>query len=82
MLFVSLAEHYVEILADKNINQVVENNTWKRLIDNFVVHVKQGTTKQGYLDTIEEAGKLLRQHFPSSPEKDKNMLPDHLIEIS
>lgn len=82
LLFVSVAEHYVEILADKNINLAVEENTWKLLVDNFVVHVKQGDIKQGYLDTIEEAGKLLRQHFPSVPEKDKNELPDHLIEIN
>ena len=81
LLFVSLAEHYVEILADKNINEAVEKNTWGRLVENFVMHVKQDNIKQGYLETIEEAGLLLRQHFPSVPEKDKNELPDHLIEI-
>ncbi len=81
LLFVSVAEHYVEILADKNINDAVEKNTWQSLIDNFISYVKKGAIKQGYLSAIEQAGTLLRQHFPSVPEKDKNELPDHLIEI-
>ncbi len=82
LLFVSVAERYVEILADKNINQAVENNTWERLVESFVAHVKRGEIKQGYLVTIEEAGKLLQQYSPCIPERDKNELPDHLIDIT
>ncbi len=81
LIFVSVAEHYVEVLADKNINDVVEENTWEELITTFISNVKKRNIKQGYLTAIKKAGEILRQHFPSKPEKNFNELSDHLIEL-
>jgi|GEM_PF-198107 len=81
LLFVSVAEHYVELLADKSINDAVAKNTWESLIATFIKHVKSNNIKVGYVKAIEQAGSILRQHFPCVPEKDINELPDHLIEL-
>ncbi len=81
LLFVSVAEHYVEVLADKSINDAVAKNCWNELIDTFVTNVKTQHIKNGYLKAIEQAGSILKLHFPCVPEKDVNELPDHLIEI-
>jgi len=81
LLFVSVDEHFVEVLADKNINDEVTKNTWENLIEAFINNVKTNNIKAGYLIAIEQAGRTLRQHFPCVPEKDINELPDHLIEL-
>ena len=77
LIFVSEAEHYVEIIADQGISQHVSNDEWQKIINSFVEKVKAGKTKQGFLDCIGSCGELLKQYAPASEEK--NELPNHLI---
>ena len=80
LLFVSVAEHYVEIIADKGINARVEARTWDALVQAFVAEVRAGRVTEGFVRTIEACGDLLETHFPAR-EGDRNELPDHLIEL-
>jgi putative membrane protein len=80
LLFVSVAEHYVEIIADKGINERVGAGAWDALVAQFVTHVKQGRVAEGFVRTIEACGDLLEAHFPAG-EGDRNELPDRLIEL-
>lgn len=80
LIFVSVAEHYVEILADKGINDAVPPGAWDGMVTNFVAQVKAGNTSKGFLDTIDACGNFLAKHFPPRPD-DMNELPDVLIEI-
>lgn len=80
LIFVSTAEHYVEILADSGINEKVGADAWQHLVDRFVAHVKQGKTVDGFITTIEACGELLAQHFPDQ-KTNPNELPDHLVEL-
>jgi putative membrane protein len=80
LLFVSVAEHYVEIIADKGINDKVSSDTWDELVKAFVALVRQGRVGDGFVNTIASCGDLLEQHFPAR-EGDRNELPNHLIEL-
>lgn len=80
LLFVSIAEHYVEIIADKGINDVVPNGTWDNIVNNFVFRVKNGQYTEGFITAIETCGDMLEEHFPGQ-ENDTNELPDRLIEL-
>lgn len=80
LIFVSEAEHYVEILADRGISDHVSQTQWQQIVDNFTKHVKAGDTLQGFLDCIHQCGDLLHQHAPYT--KEKNELPNHLILIN
>ena len=80
MLFVSVGEHYVEILADKGIDDKVTQDQWDAVISDFVGAVKAGRTADGFEQAVEACGALLAEHFPAEPGG-KNELPDHLIEI-
>lgn len=80
LLFVSVAEHYVEIIADKGINDCVDKDAWQRLIDDFLAQVKRGAVADGFVTTIEACGELLARHFPAG-EGDRNELPNHLVEL-
>lgn len=80
LLFVSTAEHYVEIIADKGINECVEPGAWAALVQDFVAQVRKGQVADGFVRTIEACGELLETHFPAR-EGDRNELPDHLVEL-
>lgn len=80
MLFVSVAERYVEIIADKGINDAVEPDAWEQVVAAFVARVKAGRISDGFVEAIETCGEYLARHFPLE-EGDRNELPDHLIEI-
>ncbi len=80
LLFVSVAEHYVEILADSGINDRVTPGAWDRVVADFVGAVKQGRVADGFVAAVGACGTLLAEHFPKPPGNE-NELPNHLIEI-
>lgn len=80
LIFVSVAEHYVEILADRAINAKVAQEDWDAIVAGFVAAVKQGRVAEGFEQAVDACGALLAQHFPAAPGE-RNELPDHLIEI-
>lgn len=77
LIFVSEAEHYVEIIADRGISQKVGNSQWQEIVNAFTAQVKAGNTQQGFIACIEQCGELLKQHAPVTGEK--NELPNHLV---
>ena len=80
LLFVSAAEHYVEIIADKGINDVVPVGTWDKIVSDFVTRVKARQYTQGFIAAIEGCGGILAEHFPAQMDN-VNELPNHLIEL-
>ncbi len=80
LIFVSEAEHYVEIIADRGISQHIDNHQWQQIVDHFVAQVKAGNTQQGFIDCIAQCGVLLNQHAPATGEK--NELPNHLVVLN
>jgi putative membrane protein len=80
LIFVSVAEHYVEILADRAINEKVDQAAWDAIVAAFVTSVKQGEVAAGFEQAVQACGDLLVTHFPAAPGS-RNELPDHLIEI-
>ena len=78
MLFVSEAEHYVEIITDIEVAKKIPDSEWEAIVQNFISLVRAGETARGYLETIERSGELLIPHFPYDPEE-TDELPDHLV---
>lgn len=80
LIFVSLAEHYTEIVADEGINAHVDQSQWDGMVQVLVDYAKKGELAEGYIQTVRQAGILLAAHFPPR-EGQKNELDDRLIEI-
>ncbi len=80
LLFVSVFEHYVEIIADEGIDRRVPQSEWDAIVADFVVAVRSGQVAEGFLNAVAACDRLLSTHFPPRPD-DENELPDHLIEI-
>lgn len=82
LLFVCQAEHHVEIIADKGINDRVPVDTWDQAIGTLVTHIKAGQVTEGLLGAISACGQQLQKHFPRQPGRsDQNELPNHLVEL-
>lgn len=77
LIFVSEAEHYVEILADRGISQYVSDQQWQVIVDQFTVQLKAGRSELGLVECIEQCGELLCEFAPATVEK--NELPNHLV---
>jgi putative membrane protein len=80
LLFVAVAERYVEIVADQGINDQVPQDAWQNIVAEFITHVKQRQIAKGFVTAIAQSGDLLQEQFPVEP-MDKNELPNHLIEL-
>ncbi len=77
LIFVSEAEHYVEIVADRGISQYVADSEWQAIVDAFTRRIKSGQVSEGFVECIDSCGALLQQYVPLSHEK--NELPNHLV---
>jgi putative membrane protein len=80
LIFVSVAEHYVEIIADEGINALVPPGTWDKAVADFVERVRAGRIAEGFVAVIEVVGTRLTEHFPRAAD-DRDELPNRLIEI-
>jgi putative membrane protein len=80
LFFVSLAERYVEIVADKGIHERLGEEHWRGIIDRFVAQVRQGRVVDGFVDAIGACGAAMSEHYPPDPNE-TNQLSDGLIEL-
>ncbi|MFY9269680.1 MAG: TPM domain-containing protein [Candidatus Manganitrophaceae bacterium] len=77
LIFLSLLEHRVELLADVGIQRRVPQERWDRLVSEIALQVKAGRSFEALTNAIESCGQLLTEHFPKTPS-DFDELPDHL----
>ncbi len=78
LIFVSVAERYTEILADRGIHAKVPPGTWQTIVDRMTAEIGAGRTADGFVTAIAEVGQRLAEHFPPGTA-DPNELPNHLI---
>ena len=80
LIFVSLAEHYAEVVADAGINGRVEQHVWDEIVAELVGHARRDQLALGFETAIARVGRLLAAHFPVTAT-DSNELDDHLVEL-
>lgn len=78
LIFISLMERRVEIVADRAISQVIENKVWEELVATLIGEIKKGQLVQGLLSCIESCGHALNTSFPIK-DNDINELKNHPI---
>ncbi|HEX9172401.1 MAG TPA: TPM domain-containing protein [Telluria sp.] len=78
LIYINLAEHKVDIVADRGIDRKIEQATWQAICQTMTAGFKQGQFHQATLAAIEQVNALLRQHFPADGAR-PNELPDNPI---
>lgn len=80
MIYLSMAEHIAEIVADEAIHSKVAPEAWGEAMAKLVAEVRHGRIADGMAAAISDVGLILGQHFPRAAD-DLNELPDRLIEL-
>jgi putative membrane protein len=80
LLYLSLAEHRAEIVADDAIDEKVAPELWGDAMAALVAEVKAGRPGAGMAKAVRMIGDVLTLQFPKS-NTDRNELPDRLVEL-
>lgn len=78
LIFVSVAEHFAEVIADEGIYKKVPPEIWDEAVADLTREIAKGNVSGGFVSAIEKSGSVLTKHFPPS-KSNKNELPNHLI---
>jgi putative membrane protein len=78
LIFASLLEHRVTVLADVGINEKVAAGTWDAVVRILTDSLKDGHACDGFCHAIERCGDILAQYFPRAAD-DKDELPNRLV---
>lgn len=80
LIYLSLAEHRAEIVADAAIAEKVSADVWGEAMAAMLVELREGRVADGMIAAVERVGSVLAEHFPRDGN-DVNELPDRLIEV-
>lgn len=80
LIYLSLAEHRAEIVADEAISALVAPEVWGDAMADMLTHLRAGRGAEGLIAAVERVGAVLAEHFPRHGN-DINELPDRLIEV-
>ncbi len=80
LIYVSLAEHRAEIVADEAIVAKVAPEIWGDAMAALIDEIRAGRPGHGMAAAVKQIGLVLTEYFPKSGTN-PNELPDRLIEL-
>jgi uncharacterized membrane protein len=75
LIYINLAEHKVDIVADRNVNRKIDAATWQAVCRTMTDGFARGHFHDSTLAAVAQVNELLRQHFPANGSR-SNELPD------
>ncbi len=77
LIYLLLAEHAIEVVADRGLNAHVNAAQWQAIVDTMREAFRAGHHEQGLQAAIDAVDALLRRHFALAPgQANPNELPD------
>ncbi len=81
LVYVSMGERQVEIIADSVIAAKVGDDVWKQAVDELTGGIDAGRPVDGFIACIDRCGAVLATHFPPG-QINPDEHPNHLIELN
>jgi uncharacterized membrane protein len=81
LIYLLLAEHDVEIVADRDIHTRVGQAGWEDICHAMEHEFRQGRFEAGVLLGLERITTILREQYPSRGQNNHNELPDEPIVV-
>ena len=81
LIFISLLEHRVVLLADKGINEKIGQTQWQEIVNHVTEGIRKGNFTDHLAASIRNCGKLLAAHFPIQDD-DTNELSNDIKELN
>ena len=80
LIYLLLADHAIEFVADRGLNSRVSAAQWHDIIDSLRQHLRADRHEAGLSAAVAAVDALLTAHFPLAPgEKNPNELPDAVV---
>lgn len=80
LVYLLLAEHAIEIVADRGLARRVDPGEWQRIVQRMGAAFRESRYEDGLTQALEEVSALLVQHFPATPGAVRpNELPDEPV---
>ena len=77
LIYLLLAEHKIELVADRGLNAVVHQADWQAMVGRMASAFAAGRFEEGLTQALEEVSAPLVQFFPVQPDRNNpNELPD------
>jgi uncharacterized membrane protein len=77
LIYLLLADHRIEILADRGLNRHVDAAQWQRIMETMRQSFRAGQFEAGLNAAVDAVDALLTQHFPlAEGQVNPNELPD------
>jgi uncharacterized membrane protein len=77
LIYLLLAEHAIEIIADRGLNEHVSAEQWREIVDAMRDAFRARRYEEGLNTAIDTVDALLRRHFAlEAGERNANELPD------
>jgi uncharacterized membrane protein len=64
LIYLLVAEHAIEIVADRGITARVEQQDWQRICDRMRERFAAGDYERGVIDGVNAVSDILARHFP------------------
>jgi putative membrane protein len=80
LIYLSMAEHRAEIIADEAIASKVAPEVWGDAMHALLGPIRAGRIGDGMVAAIQRVGAVLAEHLPRAAD-DQNELPDRVIEV-
>jgi uncharacterized membrane protein len=78
LIYVLLADHAIEIVADRGIAAKIDDSQWKSICIQMQTRFSAGEFESGAIDGVNAVSNLLAQHFPPVAGH-SNELPDRPV---
>lgn len=69
LVYINLADHKVEIIADRSIERLVQKERWHAICHTMTHAFARGHYHDGVLAALEQINGLLAEHFPATGER-------------
>jgi uncharacterized membrane protein len=76
LIYVLVAEHAMEIVADRGIAARVDQKEWQSICDRMRERFAAGDYERGVIDGVDAVSDLLARHFPDDGSAARNELGD------
>lgn len=76
LIYLLLAEHAIEIVADRGLSRHVPHAQWQAVVDRMSAAFREKRFEDGLTQALEEVSALLVKHFPLEGAANPNELPD------
>jgi putative membrane protein len=78
LIYLALAEHHAEILADTGVADRVDAGMWADIVADLTAAIRDGRMTEGLIEAIRRTGAILAEHAPPRLD-DVDELPNKVI---